>query len=54
MGPETTPSLISKGGIRYPPLGGRETDTPWEIGLSWDLILGPLFWDAEGTQLSPQ
>ena len=35
MGPKTTPSLISKGGdqIPPPPLGGREIDTPWEIGL---------------------
>ena len=35
MGPKTTPSLISKGGVSdTPPLGGREIDTPWEIGLS--------------------
>ena len=27
MGPKTTPSSIP------PPLGGREIDTPWEIGL---------------------
>ena len=35
MGPKTTPSLISKGGYQIPPppLGGREIDTPWEIGL---------------------
>ena len=37
MGPKTTPSLISKGGYQIlppPPLGGREIDTPWEIGLT--------------------
>ena len=35
MGPKTTPSLISKGGYQIPPpLGGREIDTPWEIGLN--------------------
>ena len=33
MGPKTTPSLISKGGIRSPPLAWDEIDTPWEIGL---------------------
>ena len=34
MGAKTTPSLISKGGYQIPPpLGGREIDTPWEIGL---------------------
>ena len=34
MGPKTTPSLISMGGYQIPPLGGREIDTHWEIGLS--------------------
>ena len=35
MGAKTTPSLISKGGYQIPPsLGGREIDTPWEIGLT--------------------
>ena len=39
MGPKTTPSLISKGGYQIPPpLGGREIDTPWEIGLK-DILL---------------
>ena len=35
MGPKTTASLISRGGVlvTLPPLGGREIDTPWEIGL---------------------
>ena len=34
MGPKTTPSLISRGGIRYPPpLAGDEIETPWEMGL---------------------
>ena len=35
MGSKPTPSLISKGGYQIPPppLGGREIDTPWEIGL---------------------
>ena len=36
MGPKTTPSLISRGGYQIPPpLGGREIDTPWEIGLTF-------------------
>ena len=36
MGSKTTPSFISKGGYQIPPppLGRREIDTPWEIGLS--------------------
>ena len=42
IGPKTTPSLISKGGYQIPPpLGGREIDTPWEIGLkvtSFDML----------------
>ena len=39
MGPKTTPSLISKGGYQIPPpLGGREIDTPWEIGLTQFLL----------------
>ena len=38
MGPKTTPSLISKGGYQIPPpLGGRESDTPWEIGLTTEV-----------------
>ena len=40
MGPKTTPSLISKGGYQIPPpLGGREIDTPWEIGLKGSRVL---------------
>ena len=36
MGPKTTPSLISKGGVSDtpPPPGGGEIETPWEIGLT--------------------
>jgi len=34
MGPKTTPSLISRGGVSDPPpLAWDEIDTPWEIGL---------------------
>ena len=41
MGPKTTPSFISKGGIisdTPPPLVWDEIDTPWEIGLSGQRI----------------
>ena len=42
MGPKTTPSLISRGGYQIPPpLGGREIDTPWEIGLNSSKHLAP-------------
>ena len=47
MGPKTTPSLISKGGYQIPPpLGGREIDTPWEIGLSTAFHIHPVTMSA--------
>ena len=41
MAPNITPSLISKGGYQIPPppLGGREIDTTWEIGLNNTLLV---------------
>ena len=39
MGPKRTPSLISKGGIRYPPLAWDEIDIPWEVGLTVSMAL---------------
>ena len=45
MGPNTTPSLISKGGgIRYPPLTWNEIDTPLEIGLKEKVKMGEQNW----------
>ena len=33
MGSEITPSLISEGAYEAPPMGAKEFDTPWEVGL---------------------